>query len=281
MEVTRSEAVLVTGASTGIGRRLTEYLAAQGHFVYAGARKQYDLAALDDIENVQALRLDVTSAADIAAAVEVVSNAGRGLYGLVNNAGVLTLGPVVGGNATELDLVMAVNALGPYRITSAFAPLVVKARGRIVMIGSVAGILADENVSIYSMSKHALEALTDSLALEMGRVGVQVSVVEASSVSTEISRNVFKRIGADPLVPDFSQYGEPDDIVAAAAHALFGPSPKRRYLIVTSEALARRTIAKQIAQLVQLNEDNPHTYGREALIGLLDEALSHSRSGQG
>src|SRR5579859_4752848 len=82
------KAVLVTGASTGIGRKITEHLAADGYFVYAGARKDADLTALGAIKNVQAIRLDVTSTEDIDSAVATVIKAGRGLYGLVNNAGV-------------------------------------------------------------------------------------------------------------------------------------------------------------------------------------------------
>jgi NADP-dependent 3-hydroxy acid dehydrogenase YdfG len=87
---TVSKAVLVTGASSGIGRKITERLAADGYFVYATARKEEDLKALAAISNVQALHLDVTQPADIAAAVESITKAGRGLYGLVNNAGVGT-----------------------------------------------------------------------------------------------------------------------------------------------------------------------------------------------
>jgi NAD(P)-dependent dehydrogenase (short-subunit alcohol dehydrogenase family) len=88
-------AVLVTGASSGIGRNITETLAAQGWFVYAGARAADDMAALNAIPNVQAVRLDVTVAADIAAAVETVRVGGRGLHGLVNNAGIAVLAPSV------------------------------------------------------------------------------------------------------------------------------------------------------------------------------------------
>ncbi len=73
-------AVLVTGASTGIGRSITEHLAAKGHFVYAGARKQADLDSLNAIKNVQAIQLDVTRQEDIDAAVATISKAGRGLY---------------------------------------------------------------------------------------------------------------------------------------------------------------------------------------------------------
>src|SRR4051812_2057838 len=82
-------AVLVTGASSGIGRKITERLAASGFFVYAGARAQKDFDDLNTMKNAQAVRLDVTSPADIASAVATVTKAGRGLYGVVNNAGVV------------------------------------------------------------------------------------------------------------------------------------------------------------------------------------------------
>src|SRR5262249_3402416 len=78
-----SKAVLVTGASSGIGRKITEKLAADGYFVYAGARKDEDLKALRAIRNGQAVRLDVPKLEDIDAAVEAVKHGGRGLYGLV------------------------------------------------------------------------------------------------------------------------------------------------------------------------------------------------------
>jgi NAD(P)-dependent dehydrogenase (short-subunit alcohol dehydrogenase family) len=116
---TPQKAVLVTGASTGIGRKITERLAAAGYFVYATARKDADLEALGKIRNVQALRLDVTSSQDIAAAVEVITKAGRGLHGLVNNAGIGTGGPVLESKQEEFELVMNVNALGPVRMTRA------------------------------------------------------------------------------------------------------------------------------------------------------------------
>ena len=78
------KAVLVTGASSGIGRTITELLASRGYFVYAGARKEEDLRDLNEIENVQSVRLDVTKQDEIDAAVNEVVQAGRGLYGLVN-----------------------------------------------------------------------------------------------------------------------------------------------------------------------------------------------------
>ena len=87
LDTKHMKAVLVTGASSGIGRKITERLAADGYFVYAGARKESDLQALGAIKNVQAVRLDVTKPEDIEAARKVIEHGSFGLYGLVNNAG--------------------------------------------------------------------------------------------------------------------------------------------------------------------------------------------------
>ena len=118
---------------------------------------------------MQAIRLDVTKPEDVDAAVETVNKGGRGLYGLVNNAGVGTLGPVDGWQCEEFDLTMEVNVYGAYRVTKAFAPMIIAQKGRITTIGSISGILANATSGAYSMSKHAIEAFTDSLAQEMAR----------------------------------------------------------------------------------------------------------------
>jgi NAD(P)-dependent dehydrogenase (short-subunit alcohol dehydrogenase family) len=238
----RSNAVLVTGASTGIGRKITEQLAADGYFVYAGARKEADLKALAAIKNVQAVRLDVTSPQDINAAVETITNAGRGLYGLVNNAGVAAIGSFADTTMEEFDLVMQVNVYGPYRVTKAFMPLLVARKGRIVNIGSLSGILAGRDVSAYSMSKHAVEAFTDSLAGDLAPLGVAVSVIEPGNYKSDIGKNATQRTGAETRFTDRSKYKEPDEVAAATERALFGARPKRRYLVVPEEREAEITI---------------------------------------
>jgi NAD(P)-dependent dehydrogenase (short-subunit alcohol dehydrogenase family) len=288
LEATGPKAVLVTGASTGIGRKITERLAADGYFVYATARKAEDLKALGDIKNVQALRLDVTQPADIAAAVETISKGGRGLYGLVNNAGVATVGTIADMSAEEFDLVMNVNAYGPVRMIKAFEPLLVRQKGRIVNIGSISGILANQNLAAYAMSKHAIEALTDSLAGQLAAAGVQVSVVEPGNYNSNIGKNTLARIGADSKAAnspgyqagaDRSKYKDPDEVATAVEAALFEPNPKRRYLVVPNQEEAERTIRKQIEQLVQLNEGQPYSYDRAALIKMLDDSLAQARPG--
>jgi NAD(P)-dependent dehydrogenase (short-subunit alcohol dehydrogenase family) len=268
------KAVLVTGASTGIGRKITERLAAEGWFVYAGARKDKDLAELDAIENVQAVRLDVTSAAEIAAAVETITKAGRGLYGLVNNAGVAIRGPLVETREEDFHYVMDVNVYGPYRVTRAFSPLIIAEQGRITTISSISGILSAPGLGVYSMSKHAMEAFGDALAGEMAPLGVHASLVEPGNYRSEIGKTAAARMGVSTPLADRSQYPEPDDVAAAVLHSLSDSKPKRRYMVVPVQAEAERTIQKAIEELVQLNQDQPFSYDRKALVEMLDAALS-------
>jgi NAD(P)-dependent dehydrogenase (short-subunit alcohol dehydrogenase family) len=270
-------AVLVTGASTGIGHRITERLAANGYFVYAGARKDADLAALNTIKNVQALRLDVNKQEDIDAAVATITKSGRGLYGLVNNAGVATPGPLAELSMDEFDLQMKVNVYGPVRMVKAFLPLLAQSKGRITNIGSISGILAAKDLNTYSMTKHAMEAFTDSLSGELAPQGVLVSVVEPGNFNSEIGASATKRTGQVTRFTDRKKYKEPDEVAAAVENALFDPSPKRRYMVTPDQHEAELTIGKQIEQLVQLNEDQPYSYDRDALVKMLDVALAQAR----
>ena len=294
-EQNASKAVLVTGASSGIGRKITERLAADGYFVYATARKDADLEALRAIKNVQPLRLDVTQSADIAAAVESVTKGGRGLYGLVNNAGIATWGTIADMTLEEFDLTMKVNAYGPLMMTKAFARLIEAQKGRVIIIGSVSGIVAGPDLAAYDMSKHAVEGLVDSLALQFAPRGVQASIVEPGAYKSNIDRNMMSRstlseaakadlIKVEGPVLDPNQYPEADDVAEAVEHALFDPNPKRRYLVVPrhfhdklNSHVVEDTIRWQIRQLVQLNEGQPYTYDRTALVKMLDEALVNSR----
>ena len=278
-----AKAVLVTGASSGIGRKITERLAADGYFVYATARKEDDLKALGAIKHVHPLRLDVTEPAEIAAAVDAINKGGRGLYALVNNAGIATVGTIADTSAEEFDLVMKVNAYGPVRMIKAFEPLLTAQKGRIINIGSISGILARPNLAAYSMSKHAIEALTDSLAEQLAASGVQVSVVEPGNYNSNIGKSALARMGADSKAAistgykdkaDRSMYKEPDEVAVVVERALSEPAVQRRYMVVPNQDEAELTIKKQIEQLVQLNGHQPYSYDRAALVKMLDDALA-------
>jgi NAD(P)-dependent dehydrogenase (short-subunit alcohol dehydrogenase family) len=270
-------AVLVTGASTGIGHKITEQLTAAGYFVYAGARKDSDLAALNAMKNVQALRLDVTRKEDIDAAVTTVTRAGRGLHGLVNNAGVATPGPLADLTMDEFDLQMKVNVYGPVHMVKAFLPLLAASKGRITNIGSISGILAGKDLNAYAMTKHAMEAFTDSLAAELAPQGIVVNIVEPGNFNSEIGASATKRTGMQTRMTDRSKYKQPDEVAAAVRHALFDANPKRRYMVTPDQREAEVTIRKQLEQLVQLNEGQPYAYDRDALVKMLDETLAQAR----
>lgn len=285
------QAVLVTGASSGIGRKITETLASKGYFVYAGARKAEDLAALSRIPNVQSVRLDVTVPGDIAAAVETVRKGGRGLHGVVNNAGIAIVAPLIDVEEKELASLFDVNVFGPYRITKAFAPLIIESKGRVVTISSISGILSGPFFGPYSMSKHAVEAYGDALSVEMARYGVRVSLIEPGNYRSEIGRNTMAQVetalarlrgtpfeeqmrGMVRAMGAYDNYPEPDSVAAAAMHALFDPNPRMRYMVVPAPRQAEVTIRKQIEELVQLNHGHPFSYDRDALVRMLDSALA-------
>jgi NAD(P)-dependent dehydrogenase (short-subunit alcohol dehydrogenase family) len=289
-------AVLVTGASSGIGRRITEVLADRGVFVYAGARKQKDLDELDAMENVKAIRLDVTIQEEIDAAVETIGNEGRGLWGVVNNAGVAIVAPLIEVEESELDFLFDVNIYGPYRITKAFAPMIIESKGRITTISSISGILSGPLFGPYSMSKHAMEAYGDSLAREMQRFEVKVSLVEPGNYQSKIGETLLKRMQKKGIDIDESPYQkemqymidrmgsdekekDPLEVAEAVYHALFDDNPKMRYMVVPNERQAEITIKKAMAEMVQLNQDQPYTYDRDALIAMLDELLALAKTG--
>jgi len=285
--------VLVTGASTGIGRLIAERLAADGHFVYAGARKPDDIAVLSAIENIQGVRLDVTIQSDIDAAVKLVEAGGMGLHAVVNNAGVNVLAPLIEIDEDELDFLFDVNIYGPYRITKAFAPLIIASKGRVVNISSISGTLSGPLYGVYSMSKHALEAYTDSLAIEMDLVGVKVIAVEPGNYKTNIFHNRCDRMMARGYSAEGSRFEafveprveqcknrpvdtdpEPHQVADAVSHALFDDRPKEHYLVVPEQRQAGWTIGKAIEELVHLNEGHAFSYSRDELVQMLDEQLS-------
>jgi NAD(P)-dependent dehydrogenase (short-subunit alcohol dehydrogenase family) len=291
LESKSDKAILVTGASTGLGRMIAETLASKGYFVYAGARKKKDLEALNAIENIQSVRLDVTVQGEIDAAVQTVSNGDRGLYAIVNNAGVGLMAPLIELEESDLDFILDVNVYGPYRITRAFSPLLRASSGRVVNIGSIAGVQTRLFYGPYSMSKHALEAFNDTLAIELARFGIKVSIVDPGGFNSDIGKNIFKRMQAKGIDLDNSLYradweknwilagGDlsmmkgPEDIVATVEHALFDADPQRRYMVVGDPERADATMRALLRRMLELNENQPYTYDRDGLIKLLDEEI--------
>src|SRR5262245_48241545 len=183
-------AVVVTGTSTGIGAATVARLASMGFHVFAGVRREEDARAARSGAkgNVTPLMMDITDAAMIAAAAKTVEQvvAERGLAGLVNNAGVVTTGPLELQPLDDFRRQLEVNLIGPLAVTQAFLPLVRRGRGRIVNVGSIGGLLVLPIEGAYSASKFGLEALSDALRLELRQWGIHVSHVDPGVTDTPI-----------------------------------------------------------------------------------------------
>ncbi|MBV8244532.1 MAG: SDR family oxidoreductase [Candidatus Eremiobacteraeota bacterium] len=180
-------AVVVTGASTGIGAATTQLLAEQGFTVFAGVRTDADARRIASMSrNIRALMLDITDGAAIARAKETVAAEGVPLRGLVNNAGIALGGPLEYLPIEQLRRQFDVNVFGTMATTQAFLPLLHAVPGRIVMVGSISGRLPIPYIGPYSASKFALRALCDALRVELAPANITVSLVEPSSVKTPI-----------------------------------------------------------------------------------------------
>lgn len=290
----RGKAVLVTGASSGIGRRIAETLANQGAFVYAGARKERDIDELSKHKNMLGIRLDVTKPDEIAAAVKLVEQQGRGLYGLVNNAGVFFHAPLIEVSEKDMDFMMNVNLFGPYRVTKAFAPLLIESQGRVSNISSVAGITAGPMFGPYAMSKFSIEAFSESLSHEMRKFNVQVSAIEPGNFKSNIMKNMQKRVALmeredQPTLyreeykaminftaADRSHHRDPIAVAKAVTHALFSERPKLRYLVTPTQAEADFAINAAINKLIQLNSDHEFSLDNNTLGQRINDAMKNS-----
>ncbi len=249
-----TRAILVTGASTGIGRACALYLDKQGFKVFAGVRREADGAALQRQATPQLtpVYIDVTKADSIKDAAHTVrAVVGRqGLAGLVNNAGIAIGGPLEFLPINELRRQFEINVIGQVAVTQAFLSLLRLGCGRVVNMSSISGRIAMPFVGPYASSKFALEALTDSLRLELHPWGVKVISIEPGAVATPIwdkslakaeetlaklppeARDLYavRLSGLREVVLKTGQTGLPAEKVAeVVAHALTVRRPKTRY----------------------------------------------------
>jgi short-subunit dehydrogenase len=182
------KAILITGASTGIGKACALYLDSIGFNVFAGVRKEADGNALkkNSSERLNPVIIDVTDSESIDSALKFVSGkvGDAGLAGLVNNAGINAGGLFEFLPITEIRNLMEVNLIGHIAVIQAFLPLIRKGNGRIINMGSIAGIMPQPYLAPYSASKAALEAITNSLRLELKPWNIPVSIIEPGIVYT-------------------------------------------------------------------------------------------------
>jgi NAD(P)-dependent dehydrogenase (short-subunit alcohol dehydrogenase family) len=247
--------VLITGASSGIGAATALRLDAQGANVFAGVEDQADgeLALAGGSPRLRRLALDVTSDVSIAATFAEIESllAGAGLDGVINNAGVGFPGPLEVLPIDDLRRQLEVNVLGQVAVTQAALPLIRRAHGRVLFVGSVGGILASQFAGAYHASKFALEAIADVWRQELDPEDIRVILIEPSAISTPIWDKGIAYLDrlTDSASPRLAPYRErleafreslhsadehgkaPDDVAEVIAEALTAKRPDTRYVV--------------------------------------------------
>lgn len=261
---------LITGASTGIGRATALRLDERGWRVFAGVRREEDAASLREAgsERLEPLTLDITDAGQIAAAAERVGDAvgEAGLDGLVNNAGIAVPGPLETLPVDDFRRQVEVNLTAHVAVTQAVLPSIRRARGRIVFITSIGGLMAFPMFGAYHAAKFALEAVGDVFRQELRPWGIRVAVVEPGSIATPIWERGEAEVDAiatrardghtDLYGEAIDAYREvarktgargisPERVAKAIERALSARRPRTRYLVgadARGQALAKRLL---------------------------------------
>lgn len=257
--------ILVTGTSSGIGRACVADLAGRGFRVLAGVRKRSDAEAVRALspDRIEPIMLDVTDLDAIAALPERV---GDRLDGLVNNAGLSRAGPLEHVPVDDVKYQLEVMLLAPFAVTKALIPALRRARGRVVMIGSIGGRTSFPFLGPYNAAKAGVDGFANSLRPELAPFGVHVALVEPGAIKTDIWRRGIE--SGDELLESMSDqakhdYGDrvqklrkvaedserrgvpPEKVAAVVAHALTADNPKTRYVVGVDarlQALLRATL---------------------------------------
>ena len=255
------ESVLVTGASTGLGREMALYLAKRGFRVYATMRDMSGseslLSAAANLKvDLKVMTLDVTDKASVEHAVDSIVAEAGGIYGVVNNAGVGLRGYFEDLDDEDIRKMYDANVFGVMQVTRAVLPHMRKAkRGRILMISSVGGRIGSLGVTAYCSTKFALEGFGESLFMELAPLGIRVSLIEPGIIKTErwsTNRGIAER-AKDPHSPYYNWFWQseqeadklvqastatPADVAAVIYQALTVENPKLRYMIGRKAKLA-------------------------------------------
>lgn len=253
-----SKTVVITGVSTGIGFATAQMLIARGYRVFGSVRKEADGVRVREQlgEAFTPLLFDVTDSGALPAAVAQVQAAlgEEGLAGLINNAGVAPSGPMMHTSLDEVRQAFEINVFGLLAVTQAFLPLLgahAGARhppGRVVNLSSISGGVAFPLVTLYAMTKHAVEALSDGMRRELSIYGITVSALEPGAIKTPIwdkspqqqadgryahTDYAAAMAGMPAFVSKELKNARPMQVVIdAIRHALEAPRPKPRYPLV-------------------------------------------------
>lgn len=237
--------VLVTGATTGIGRLCAERLAAKGWRVYAGARG-IDANNPAPVPNIEWLAMDVADDASVQNVIDrIMATSGR-IDAIVNNAGFSMRGSVEDTPMTEARAIFETNFFGALRVCRAAAPALRARGGHIVNIGSLAGLVGLPFTAHYCASKFALEGLSESLRYELHPFGVHVALVEPGDYRTGIqaSRRISAETQQGVYASAFARFlqkreafesraGTAEPVAALVEKILNDPAPRLRYVVAT------------------------------------------------
>lgn len=241
--------ILITGATSGIGRHTALRLAKHGHQVIGTGRNEKALAELRAL-GLDAVGMDVTSDASVGAAKAEIDRltAGHGVDVLVNNAGYGLWGPVEMLSDEDVRAQYETNVFGVLRVTRAFLPAMrARGRGRIVNVSSVGGRMTFPLGGIYNSTKYALESISDALRMEVKQFGIDVSIIEPGYIKTEFTArtmDVSSKYARDPSSPYHAAMARfaaseamadkvavgPDSVSRAIEHAATGWWPRARYV---------------------------------------------------
>ncbi|MBW4447032.1 MAG: SDR family oxidoreductase [Spirirestis rafaelensis WJT71-NPBG6] len=252
-------AVLITGTSSGLGRATALLLDQQGYLVFAGVRTEKDAESLKQAAsgNLTPIIMDITKAEQIQSASEFVSLAvgDEGLFALINNATGVVYGPLECIAVDDIRWNFEVGVIGQIAVTQAFLPMLRKAKGRIINISAICGRLAIPYFGLLSASKFALEALTDTLRMELRSSGIDVLSIIPGSFNTEVYKKVEAsydktlanmspetkaiygknhRIFMENVVEGNCQGMPVEKVTSVILEALEARKPKRQYIVTKS-----------------------------------------------
>ncbi|WP_223486118.1 SDR family oxidoreductase [Pseudomonas sp. A-RE-19] len=207
---------LITGCSSGIGRALAETFKSAGYEVWASARKAEDVAALTTA-GFTAVQLDVNDGPALEQLSERINQQRGGLDVLINNAGYGAMGPLLDGGVPAMQRQFETNVFAIVGVTRAMFPVLRRARGLVVNIGSVSGVLVTPFAGAYCASKAAVHALSDALRMELAPFGVRVMEVQPGAIASSFAKNAGHE--AEQLITEQSPWWPLREGIRARAKA--------------------------------------------------------------
>lgn len=256
--------ILITGATTGIGFATAKALAEKGYSVLAGYRNQKDISQLQ-IKNIQPIQLDVTSSSDLENLKKYLQDEKIELNCVINNAGILTAGPLEFVPVDEVKKVFDVNVWGLLNVTQICLPYLRQTKGKVINISSIAGRTVTPFLGPYNASKYCVEVITDALRMEMQESGVQFVLIEPGSIETPIWQKSmdFWKLLIEKLPHETFKY--------------YGRSLKSFEMLVqktsSHAAPVSRVVSKIISAVESQNPSSRYLVGRDAQLALIQNYL--------